>query len=66
MSTTRNFRSTGLAITKNLCELSGGLVTAHSSLGEGSVFQFSIKLALPDPVIVKKEKCTLHNIWVTL
>jgi signal transduction histidine kinase/CheY-like chemotaxis protein len=59
MSTTRNFGGTGLglAITKQLCELMGGRITAHSSLGAGSVFQFSIKLALPDPAIIKEENC---------
>ena len=57
MSTTRNFGGTGLglAITKQLCELMGGGITAHSKLGEGSVFQFSVQLDTPDPVAAQKE-----------
>jgi signal transduction histidine kinase/CheY-like chemotaxis protein len=58
MSTTRNFGGTGLglAITKQLCELMGGDITAHSKLGEGSTFQFSVKLAYPDPVATPEDK----------
>jgi signal transduction histidine kinase len=58
MSTTRNFGGTGLglAISKQLCELMGGGITAQSKLGEGSVFQFSVLLAIPDPAISQLEK----------
>ena len=58
MSTTRNFGGTGLglAISKQLCELMDGGITAQSKLGEGSVFQFSVKLDSPDPVTTQKEK----------
>ena len=58
MSTTRNFGGTGLglAITKQLCELMGGSITAQSILGKGSVFQFCVVLAIPDPVATREEK----------
>jgi signal transduction histidine kinase len=58
MSTTRNFGGTGLglSISKHLCELMGGCITAQSKLGEGSVFQFSVQLAIPEPAITQQEK----------
>jgi signal transduction histidine kinase/ActR/RegA family two-component response regulator len=65
MSTTRNFGGTGLglAITKQICELMGGDITAQSKLGEGSVFQFSIQLASPDPATTQKEQiCTTTSL----
>jgi signal transduction histidine kinase/ActR/RegA family two-component response regulator len=57
MSTTRNFGGTGLglAITKQLCELMGGGITAQSKLGKGSTFQFSVRLAFPDPIATQED-----------
>ncbi|MDO7085432.1 response regulator [Pseudocolwellia sp. AS88] len=45
-STTRKFGGTGLglAITKKLCELMNGNIKAHSKLGEGSQFHFTIEI----------------------
>lgn len=58
MSTTRNFGGTGLglSITKQLCELMGGNIVAHSKLGEGSTFEFSVMLGFPDPTVTQEEQ----------
>ncbi|WP_234414273.1 ATP-binding response regulator [Paenibacillus sp. CAA11] len=39
----------GLSICKQLVELHGGTLVAHSTLGEGSVFSFNLPLAGSDP-----------------
>ncbi|UXI70462.1 response regulator [Tahibacter amnicola] len=52
-STTRRYGGTGLglAISKQLVELFGGTIGARSRLGAGSVFWFSLRLALQGDVV---------------
>ena len=47
-STTRHFGGTGLGLTisKNLCELMGGKITASSELGVGSNFEIEVPVTL--------------------
>ncbi len=47
-STTRNFGGTGLglSIVNNLCELMDGGVSAESTPGQGSAFQFNVRLGV--------------------
>lgn len=46
VSTTRQYGGTGLglAITKKLCELMGGQIQVHSEPGQGSRFDFTVRL----------------------
>ena len=63
MSTTRNFGGTGLglAITRQFCILMGGNIAAQSKLGEGTTFEFSVKLAFPDPTSIQVEPCNVQS-----
>ena len=49
-STTRRYGGTGLglSISKQLCELMGGDISVSSELGEGSSFEFSLRLKSSD------------------
>ena len=50
-SVTNKIQGTGLgmAITKNLVDLMGGIIGVESKLGEGSVFTVEMSFALPEP-----------------
>jgi CheY-like chemotaxis protein len=56
-STTRRFGGTGLglSISRDLCELMSGGISVQSKLGEGSTFQFSVKLTSSSAAETLKE-----------
>ena len=57
-STTRKFGGTGLglSITKQLCNLMGGDIKVQSQFGEGSTFEFFVKLAFSQCSNTESEK----------
>lgn len=65
-STTRRYRGTGLglAISKKLCELMGGQLRAKSTLGEGSLFSFSVPLGIKDRSEKLKAKNSISGLKV--
>ncbi|TDF94731.1 ATP-binding protein [Paenibacillus piri] len=57
VSETKNYGGTGLglSITKKLVELQGGAIRVESSLGEGSVFSFTLPAASETPGKIKRQ-----------
>lgn len=63
-STTRKFGGTGLglSIVKNLCELMGGSITAHSTPQQGSTFSINLTVALgSDQPLIQNTAVTIEN-----
>jgi len=57
-STTRNFGGTGLglSIVKSLCEMMGGHISVKSSVGEGSLFTFTLYLEAYEPATLEDNR----------
>jgi PAS domain S-box-containing protein len=54
----------GLPISKQFVQLMGGEMTVSSSVGEGSIFRFDIKVGLPDAVEIQVAQTARHVVGI--